>query len=177
MAKRSQEEKNFLSMAGEFLVAAELNRRKILSAVTYGAAKSADVWAFDESSKRAVRVEVKTTGQESKKWVIGEKALVKENWDKDDFWVLVLLPSPQPNTATTSNEIRGQHTPRYFVFSSEELGRLLSTGDERNRTAYITRHNTEFTGKVVPNFPVSEALEIENRWDKIENRVRKTVTA
>ena len=36
----SQDDKNFMSMAGEFLVAAELNRRRILSAVTYGLRKS-----------------------------------------------------------------------------------------------------------------------------------------
>ncbi len=53
--------KVFTNLAGEFLVAAELNRRHILCSVTYGAAKSADVFAFSDDSGRVVRVEVKST--------------------------------------------------------------------------------------------------------------------
>ena len=171
MPKRSQDEKNFLNMSGEFLVAAELNRRRILSAVTYGAAKSADVWAFDAKSKRAARIEVKTTGEGSKKWVIGEKALVRDAWDRDVFWVLVVLPRPHPSNSQTNDETRGHHSPRFFVFSSEELGRLLSARDDGYRAKYLAKHNTEFIGKGVPNLPIDLALPFENQWDKIESRV------
>lgn len=86
MPSISQDEKNFLGMAGEFLVAAELNRRYLLSAATYGTAKSADVWAFNEDTHRAVRIEVKTTSIENRRWAVGMKALQREGWNPDVFF-------------------------------------------------------------------------------------------
>ena len=49
MSKQAQ--KYHLSLAGEFYVAAELQRRGISAAVTYGNAKNADVVAFSMSEK------------------------------------------------------------------------------------------------------------------------------
>ena len=46
--------KAFTNLAGDFLVAAGLNRRHILCSATHGAAKSANVLAFiDDSEERA----------------------------------------------------------------------------------------------------------------------------
>jgi hypothetical protein len=63
----TQLQKYHLSLAGEFFVAAELQRRGISAAVTYGYAKSADVVAFSMSGEKAVVIEVKSTSQ--LKWV------------------------------------------------------------------------------------------------------------
>jgi hypothetical protein len=67
-----QEDKIFLNLAGEFAVASELNRRRVLASVTYGASKSADIFAVNPDMTRIVRIEVKTT--QKGKWPIGEKA-------------------------------------------------------------------------------------------------------
>jgi len=173
MGKISQDHKSFLNMAGEFLVAAELNRRKVQAAITYGTSKSADVWSFDAESNRAIRVEVKTTGEASGNWVVGDRALVREAWDPDLFWVLVLLPSPHPDTADTHDELRGKHSPRFFVFSSEEMGRLMSRRDDDYRSGFRARHGVEFAGPGVLKVPFQEAAPFENLWRKIESRVRQ----
>ena len=160
-------------MAGEFLVAAELNRRHILSAVTYGAAKSADVWAFDDVTNRAVRIEVKTTSINKIEWLVGEKAIVRENWNPDMFWVLVLLPPPHPNIWQTTDAQRGQSTPRFFVFSSEDIGKLMCEEYDRYHTSYLERRKTVFAGQAVWTLSVQKASSFENAWDKLEARVRR----
>ena len=63
-----QAEKYHLSLAGEFYVAAELQRRGISAAVTYSNAKKADVVAFSSGSY-AVAIEVKSTPGPD--WVVG----------------------------------------------------------------------------------------------------------
>src|SRR5437016_4170869 len=136
-------------MAGEFLVAAELNRRRILSAVTYGASKSADVWAFDDVTNRAVRVEVKTTSSNNLYWLVGEKAIVREGWNPDLFWVLVLLPPPHPTASQTDDSQRGKSSPRFYVFSSREMGELMCQKYDRYHASYLERHKNPFEGSSV----------------------------
>lgn len=116
MSKLTQEERGFLNMAGEFLVAAELNRRQVLSAVTYGKSKSADVWAFDGRSRRAVRIEVKTTGAKRKSWVVSNKTLRPENWSEDCVWVLVKLPGPNMDGPPVDDAVRGRHAPLFYPY-------------------------------------------------------------
>lgn len=58
-----QAQKYHSSLAGEFFVAAELQRQGIAAAVTYGNAKNADVVAFSISGDKAVVIEVKSTSQ------------------------------------------------------------------------------------------------------------------
>src|SRR5688500_7510426 len=113
MPKISQEDKSFLNIAGEFHVASELNRRRVHAAVTYGSNKSADGWAFNHRTQRAVRVEVKTTSIRNKKWVVGHKANVRGDWDPDVFWVLVHLPDPIGRSA--ADDDRSSHAPRCYV--------------------------------------------------------------
>lgn len=59
---KRQEEKYHLSMAGEFFVAAQLQRLGVSASVTYGNAKSADVVAFAKDKDIAVIIEVKSSG-------------------------------------------------------------------------------------------------------------------
>ena len=171
MPKKSQEEKSFLNMAGEFLVAAELNRRRVLCAVTYGTAKCADVWAFARSGDRAARVEVKTTGPGSQRWVIGEKALHPDA-SSSVFWVLVLLPDPQPTGPSEDDTERGRHTPRFFVLKSEEIQGLLDKNDRAYQEAYRAKHGCDFTGIGVESLNLVSVKEFENGWDKIERQVK-----
>jgi hypothetical protein len=59
--RSTQRDKIFLNMARGFAVASELNRRHVLASVTYGASKSADIFALDDDMRRVVRIELKTT--------------------------------------------------------------------------------------------------------------------
>ena len=65
-----------LGMAGEFFVAAQLQRFGLSASVTYGNAKKADVITVSEKTGKAIIIEVKSTSQ--KKWVIGN--YVPENF-------------------------------------------------------------------------------------------------
>ena len=170
MAKTSQVQKGFLNMAGEFLVAAELNRRHILSAVTFGNSKSADVWAFGASSRRVARIEVKTTRDHSKAWVIGNKILVAENWTRDTFWILVLLPSP-PSDGPANDSVRGRHAPRFFGFTAKELGKMMMSKHKVYCQKYYNTHGSDYTGLGVPKLSVVDAHQFENQWNKISDQV------
>jgi hypothetical protein len=108
----SQDDKMFLNLAGEFAVASELNRRRVLASVTYGASKSADIFATNRDMTQIVRIEVKTT--EKGKWPIGGKATKLTPQSADVLWVLVLLPSPLSGSILTTLNV--EHTHRAFSF-------------------------------------------------------------
>ena len=177
MPKTTQEQKALLGMAGEFLVAAELNRRNIHAAVTYGSSKATDIYAFHREANAAIRIEVKTTLASSKKWILGHKAAQPQNWMSNVFYVLVQLPPPIPPTEAPTVEMLARHTPRFYVLASPELGRLLQREHQRYLAAYRDRNKREFTAKGVPQLPTHLASPYENQWEKIENAVAGSVSA
>ena len=167
MPRTSQEEKTRRGMAGEFLVAAELNRRGFQAAVTFGSAKRADVYALDSESDRLARIEVKSTREGSRKWVLGQRVLDRKTWSENVFWVLVKLPDPHPPTADTTDEIRGRHAARFYVFTSKEIGEHVQGLHEEYVRRFRERNGREFEGPGVLQLPTSDAQESENRWDKL----------
>jgi hypothetical protein len=108
MSKQAQ--KYHLSLAGEFFVAAELQRRGICAAVTYGNAKSADVVAFSLSGEKAVVIEVKSTS--SPKWVVG--GTIPSASEKP--WVFVYLPT-EPSDCSSIRITRYSHPPSRRLLS------------------------------------------------------------
>jgi hypothetical protein len=165
-----QQDKSYLNMAGEFLVAGELNRRKILASVTYGASKAADVFAFRTDPIPAVKIEVKTT--DKKKWPVGSKAFDQSLWRDDIFWILVLLPTPL-NKAPEDDSERGRFGARFFVLSSEELGRLAKYADTKYKNNYFKRHGKKYISRGVPNLTIDSVLSHEGRFDKIIKQLIK----
>lgn len=155
-------------MAGEFLVAGELNRRGIHTSVTYGGSKNADVLAFSSDSRRFARIEVKTTSEGNTKWILSQKLLSHENSGEGLFWVLVLLPEPPPSEPVEDPDLRGTHSPRYFVFSTRKLGDRIIELHEEYKAKYRDRHGREFEGPGVIQLPRKDATQYENRWDVIE---------
>lgn len=168
MAKTTQPKKYLTGMAGEFLVAAELNRRGIQAAVTYGSSKSADVFAINEDGSRAIRIEVKTTPLSTAKWVGLEKASKPENWRPNVFYVFVELP-PAATPDGPKTEVALAHTaPRFYVLGSAELGQILQAEHEKYLAKFRQRHEREFTARGVPKLPKALAAPHQDRWDKIE---------
>lgn len=159
----TQERKAFLNMAGEFAVASELNRRNVLASVTYGASKSADVFAMNRDMTKVVRIEVKTT--DKRKWPIGEKA-TRPNQPSNLFWVFVQLPSPL-DEAPRDEAHRGTHTPRYFVLTAREVYKVHRQLDAEYRAGYRKRHRREFEALGVPNVTFDTVLAFEGKWNKI----------
>lgn len=165
---RLQTEKVFLNLAGEFLVAAELNRRSILCSVTYGASKSADLFAFTETTGRVVRIEVKTT--KKTQWPVGERGLSAGSGGTGHLWVFVLLPPPL-DALTPNNAVRGQFAPRFFVLTAQEVEVLARARDAEYRQRYQAKHGVPYAQPGVPSITVEQAAPYESNWDKVRSAV------
>ena len=166
----AQQDKVFLNLAGEFAVASELNRRRVLASVTYGAAKSADVFAMNPDMTRIVRIEVKTTDKH--KWPVGEKATQVTPHSSDVFWVLVQLPAPLDMPAKGEAH-RGTHSPCYFVLSALEIYEVWRKEADDYRKRYLLRHGHDFKGLGVPNVTLKGVRDFEGKWDKIISRLNE----
>ena len=165
----SQEDKIFLNLAGEFAVASELNRRRVLASVTYGASKSADVFAVSRDMTRVVRIEVKTT--QARKWPIGQKATKVTSGSADVFWVFVRLPIPLDGSPSDDAKC-GQHAPRFFVVTAEELHTVWRKETEPYLAAYHGRHGKSFDeSRGVPNVSLQSVEPYEGQWRKIISRL------
>lgn len=152
MSKQAQ--KYHLSLAGEFFVAAELQRRGVTAAVTYGNAKSADVVAFSASGERAVVIEVKSTSQP--KWVVGgavPPATVKP-------WVFVYLPKDQTQA------------PCYYVLTQSDLESILGPLNAEYRRKFKEKRGFEYGDRRgVENLTRKQAEPFLNAWEKIIDQV------
>ncbi len=159
----SQQQKHSLNLAGELYVAAELNRRGIFASVTYGAAKNANVLAFDQQSRsrQTAVIEVKTIASPNTKWLTGLHSISKSSIYPHLFWVLVLLPDLE--SAETN--------PRYFVFTSQELVDKMYV----EHRLYAKRRYQETQGVPMEDnrgyysflLADAEAMQAEGQWSKI----------
>ncbi len=157
--RSTQKDKTFLNLAGEFAVASELNRRHVLASVTYGASKAADIFALDDDMRRVVRIEVKTTTTDRKKWVVGPNVAAQPQTDV--FWVFVQLPPP------------GQ-SPKFFVFSAHEIHGIWRKDTNEYERRYEDKHGRKFEGRGVPNVKHdARVLACEGKWEKIISRLQK----
>lgn len=146
----SQSEKYHLAMAGEYFVAAQLQRLQVAASVTYGNAKSADVVAFSEVSDRAVVIEVKTTRQ--LQWVVGGRVPQKSAKP----WVFVQLPEAH-------NE-----PPRFFVLTQTQLHEILAPIEAEYERKYKEKHGVEYGDRPgVVNVSRKLLVPYENNWSAI----------
>ncbi|MSQ06666.1 MAG: hypothetical protein EXR54_00745 [Dehalococcoidia bacterium] len=152
----NQERKLFLSLAGEFFVAAELQRRGASAAVTYGNAKQADVVVLSASRVSAVVLEVNSTT--AKKWVVGNR--IPE--PSDQLWVFVKIPEDK------------KESPRYFILTSRELHGILMPYHLKYQCKYRQKYGHESTATAVVSLPLKDASSHEARWDKVLARVPKS---
>jgi hypothetical protein len=145
-----QTQKYHLSLAGEFYVAAELQRRGVSAAVTYGNAKSADVVAFSTSGEKAVVIEVKSTAQA--KWVVGGKIPAPSSKP----WVFVHVPEDP------------KLPPSFFVLLQEELHQILAPLGDEYRRKYKEKHGIEYGDRAgVENLTKKQAEPFHDAWSKI----------
>lgn len=142
-----------MSLAGEYFVAGELQRRRISAAVTYGNAKAADVVAFSSDGERAVVIEVKSTAQS--KWIVGGKVPAPTGQP----WVFVHIPSDEVAS------------PEFFVVLQSELHQILNQVDAAYRERYRAKHGSEFTGAGVVSLTREQALPYRNAWHSIKTAI------
>lgn len=152
------DDKQFLNLAGEFYVAAELSRRKIVSSITYGSSKKADIFAFSDDKEKLALIEVKASNK--KKWPLGEKVLNRNLWKPRSFWILVDLSSQPP------------HPPNFYIFTATELGKLVETGHVAYAERYHKKHGKQYEGLNVPNIRLKDISIFQDRWDIINSYLK-----
>lgn len=146
----SQSDKYHIAMAGEYFVAAQLQRLGVAASVTYGNAKSADVIAFTDTSDRVVVVDVKTTRQP--RWVVGGRVPAKSVKP----WVFVYLPE------------NNEESPRFFVLTQSQLHAILSPLEVEYFRKYKEKHGVEYGEKPgVVNISRKLLENYENKWGAI----------
>ena len=125
----SQAQKYSLAMAGEFFVAAQLQRLGVAASVTYGNAKRADVVAISKSSSLAVVIEVKTSSSGS--WPIGNRVPLPSQ----QLWVFVHIP------------INTLEAPEYYIVEQSKLHAIFSPIEEAYLARYKEKHGTDYGDK------------------------------
>jgi len=146
----SQSEKYHLAMAGEYFVAAQLQRLQVAASVTYGNAKSADVLAFSEVSDRAIVIEVKTTRQPQ--WVVGGRVPQKSSKP----WVFVQLPEAPIEP------------PRFFILTQAQLHEILAPIEAEYERKYKEKHGVEYGDRPgVVNISRKLLAPYENNWSAV----------
>ena len=129
--------KNTSHLAGEFLVAGELSRRGYPVSITFGNAKSVDIYV--DARERTIKVDAKA-GRGKGNWPI-KKSSVEE----DVYYIFVYLQTP--------NKIKENVAPEYFVVSGKEIlsKNLIRTWKTRQGVTYSTLNTTDY----------------KERWDKL----------
>ena len=140
---KNSEEKSFLSLAGEYAVCSELQKREIHCSLTYGNQKATDVIAFDRKGKEYRRIEVKTS--RSKRFVTG---FFQKYYDSaschPDYWIIVFIDE---------NDVS-----HFYVMTHNEMGNVQM---ERNKM-------TEWQEvKGCDNVELRHIEKYENQWEKI----------
>lgn len=139
-------------MAGEYLVAAQLQRLCLSSSVTYGNAKSADIIAFDPETEKAFVIEVKTSSK--RRWPIGSCVPPPSN----KIWVFVSL----------TESITEQ--PEFFILTQAQLHEILFEEEQAYRERYFAKHGYEYGNRPsVARLLYKQARPFQNCWDTIIN--------
>jgi len=155
----------FLNLAGEFAVASELNRRRVLASVTYGASKCADIFALSPDMTRVVHIEVKATNPKKKtRWLIGERG-TRPSVAADVLWVFVLFPAA-PDRACADDAQRGAHAPRFFVLSQNEVYEAWKKESEDYNHRRKDRGQEPLEGLGVPGVRLGDIEQHEAKWQK-----------
>jgi hypothetical protein len=151
--KNMPRDTTFLSQCGEYLVAAELNRRRIFATVTYGNLKSMDVIALADDGRFA-SVEVKTSRKQQ--FPTGLTKNKQKTIQENKFWVLVSL------------DFEPQHlAPEFFVLSDAEIQLEQAKEDKIYNSAYSKKHGMDYDKDGVPNIKKKKLEEYRNGWSKI----------
>jgi hypothetical protein len=152
--KSTHEQKYHLGLAGEYFVAAELLRRGLVAAVTYGNAKRADVLVFSHSSEKALAVEVKSTSKDE--WIVGPKVPIAS----DKPWVFVHVP------------VERDSSPSYYILTQAELEAVLKVRYQEYFKNYKQRHGEEYGDRAsFINLKLKEAKCYLNAWQTITKKL------
>jgi len=147
-----------LSMAGEFRVCSELNKRGVFATITYGHHKSVDLYAISGSKHLALKIEVKTSQKAKFVTNLGKKDLETT----PDFWVLCQI-------LKVSHE---QFDERFFILTHLEICKIQAERSSKYCESYLKKNGKPFDPKNgVDSVRINDVAEHEGRWDKIITRI------
>ena len=146
-----QNDKYQLAIAGEFFVAAQLQRLGVSASVTYGNAKRADVVAVSRAAGRAVAIEVKTSSRS--RWPVGNRVPPASSQP----WVFVHLP------------IEPHEPPEFFVLVQSELHTILAPAEVQYLEKFKAKHGKDYGDKTpgVSSATRAELSSFKNNWQCI----------
>lgn len=146
--------KYHLGIAGEFFVAAQLQRLGFAASVTYGNAKRADVIAISEHTGNAVILEVKTSSVG--RWPIGSRVPAPST----QLWVFVHLPRD------------AVEAPEYYVIDQATLHSILAPKEQTYLAQYEKKHGAPYGNKPgVAAATRTELASYRDRWQTIMGRL------
>jgi hypothetical protein len=146
-----------LSLAGEYRVCSELNKRGIFATITYGNRKSVDVYAIGDRQRQALKIEVKTGQKKNFVTNITQKGLT-DSPDAPDFWVLVHI----------NHDGKGKFIERFFVLTHKEICEKQDAVNQKYLKGYLARHGREFNmSDGVDEMAVTDVEQYEDQWSKI----------
>lgn len=150
-------DKYLLSLAGEYRVCSELNKRGVFATMTYGHRKGADVYAIGGKDRPAIRIEVKTSQRNNYVTNITKKGLA-ESGEAPDFWVFCEI----------KGSLDGSFEERFFVVTHAEACFLQKKVNADCAERYRVRHGSasNSTGGV-DNIPLRYLEPYKNNWSKI----------
>ena len=146
-----QNDKYQLAIAGEFFVAAQLQRLGVSASVTYGNAKRADVVAVSRSVGRAVAIEVKTSSRS--RWPVGSRVPPAS----PQPWVFVHFP------------IEPTEPPEFFVLLQSQLHAILAPAEAQYFARFKEKHGKEYGEKTpgVVSATKAELSSFKDNWQCI----------
>ena len=151
----SQKEKYHMGMAGEYYVAAQLQRLQLFASITYGNAKKADVIVLEKDSDKAIAIEVKTS--QRGRWVVGSK--VPKPSDK--LWIFVHIPKEM------------DASPEFYIMTQKEIHDTLKPIEDNYLSIYRKKHGEEYGNrKGVTSMTQKIAKDFENKWETIRDLLK-----
>lgn len=146
-----QHDKYQLAIAGEFFVAAQLQRMGVSASVTYGHAKRADVIAVSRATGRAISIEVKTSSKS--RWPVGNRV----PQPSEQPWVFVHMPVDRDSS------------PEFFVLLQSELHTALAPGEAQYLEKFKARNGKEYGDKTpgVAAAKLTDVAQFKNNWECI----------
>ncbi len=154
-----------LSLAGEYRVCSELNKRGVFSTITYGNQKGVDVYAISDRKELALRIEVKTSQRNRFVTGIGQKRNYQVDLTAPDFWVMFQLKVDGDTS----------YSERFFVLTHAEICRIQRIVNTKYAKKYRTKYDRDpDVAKNVDSVSVTDVEEHEGKWSKIIEEFRRS---
>jgi len=103
-------------VSGEYFVAAELSRRGYIASITLRNTRGIDVLCSNEDASKQVSIQVKTTKESNRVWIVDKKA--EDFYSPNHFYVFVML---------NSQDVK----PDFFIVPSKVVAKFVKEDHQK----------------------------------------------